>query len=158
MANVKPIPEGYYTITPHITVRDAAKAIEFYRNAFGAQDLGSHKSPDGKIMHAEIKIGNSIVMLNDEFPEMGGLSPLSVGGTSTSLHIYVEDADAAFERATKAGATVVMPLADMFWGDRYGVITDPFGHRWSLATHKQDLTSEEIEKASAQAFSNKSCS
>jgi len=142
----KAIPDGYHTITPHMTVRDAARAIEFYKQAFGAQEKGVMKGPDGKIMHAELRIGDSIVMLADEFPEFGSLSPQSTGGSGMGLHIYLEDVDSAFDRAVKAGAKVDMPVADMFWGDRYGKLSDPFGHKWSIATHKADLTEEEMEQ------------
>ena len=143
----KPIPEGYHSITPYMTVRDAARAIEFYKQAFGAHDRGVMKGPGGKIMHAELVIGDSIIMLADEFPEFGSLSPQSIGGSGMGLHIYVEDVDSAFDRAVHAGAKVEMPVADMFWGDRYGKLQDPFGHKWSIATHKADLSPAEIEKA-----------
>ncbi len=144
--SVKAIPEGYHTVTPYMTVRDAARAIEFYKQAFGAVEKGVMKGPDGKVMHAELRIGDSVVMLADEFPQFGSLSPQS-GGSGTGLHIYVEDADSAFDRAVKAGATVEMPISDMFWGDRYGKLVDPFGHKWSIATHKRDMSPEEIEEA-----------
>jgi PhnB protein len=143
---VKAIPDGYHTLTPHMTVRDAARAIEFYKQAFGAVERGVMKGPDGKIGHAELVIGDSIVMLADEFPEYGSLSPLSTGGSGMGLHIYVEDVDSAFDRAVKAGAKVDMPVSDMFWGDRYGKLADPFGHKWSIATHKADFTAEEMEQ------------
>ena len=147
----KPIPDGYHTLTPHLIVSDAAKAIDFYKKAFGAQEQGRFMSPDGKaVMHAEIKIGNSIVMLGNEFPP-SCLSPKARGGTSVSLYTYVENADASFERAVKAGCTVKMPMTDQFWGDRFGQVEDPFGHQWSLATHKQDLTHDQIA-ANAKAF------
>jgi PhnB protein len=142
----KPIPDGYHSITPYMTVRDAARAIEFYKKAFGATEKGVMKGPDGKVMHAELVIGDSIIMLGDEMPEYGSLSPLSTGGAGMGLHIYLEDVDTAFDRAVKAGATVEMPVADMFWGDRYGKLADPFGHKWSIGTHKADLTEEEMEK------------
>ena len=138
---VKAIPEGYHTLTPYMTVRDAARAIEFYKQAFGAVERGVMKGPDGKIMHAELRIGDSIVMLGDEFP------PQSIGGTGMGLHIYVEDVDSAFDRAIGAGATIEMPVSDMFWGDRYGKLLDPFGHKWSIATHTRDMSIEEIEEA-----------
>ena len=144
---VKAIPEGYHTLTPYMTVRDAARAIDFYKPAFGAVERGVMKGPDGKIMHAELRIGDSIVMLADEFPHFGSLSPQSIGGTGMGLHIYVEDVDSAFERAIGAGATVEMPVSDMFWGDRYGKLLDPFGHKWSIATHTRDMSMEEIEEA-----------
>src|SRR5437870_2833393 len=139
----KAIPEGYHTLTPHLVVRDGTRATEFYKQAFGAEIRGIHYGPDGKsVMHAEVKIGDSILMLSDEFPQMGVLSPQSRGGTSVTIHMYIEDADAAFNRAVSAGATVTMPLMDAFRGDRYGQVVDPFGHLWSLGTHTQDLASE----------------
>ena len=144
--SVPAIPKGYHTITPYMTVRDAARAIEFYKQAFGAKEKGVMKGPDGKVMHAELVIGDSIIMLADEFPEFGSLSPQSTGGSGTGLHIYIEDVDSAFDRAVKAGATVEMPVADMFWGDRYGKLRDPFGHKWSIGTHKADLSMEEMKK------------
>ena len=144
--SVQAIPKGYHTITPYMTVRDAARAIEFYKQAFGAKEKGVMKGPEGKIMHAELVIGDSIIMLADEFPEFGALSPQSTGGSGTGLHIYIEDVDSAFDRAVKAGATVEMPVADMFWGDRYGKLRDPFGHKWSIGTHKADLSVEEMKK------------
>jgi uncharacterized glyoxalase superfamily protein PhnB len=144
--SVQAIPKGYHTITPFMTVRDAARAIEFYKQAFGAKEKGVMKGPEGKIMHAELVIGDSIIMLADEFPEFGSLSPQSTGGSGTGLHIYIEDVDSAFDRAVKAGATVEMPVADMFWGDRYGKLRDPFGHKWSIGTHKADLSMEEMKK------------
>ncbi|MBI1747544.1 MAG: VOC family protein [Acidobacteria bacterium] len=154
---VKPIPEGYHTITPYIVVRDAARAIDFYKRAFGALELMRSLSPDGKsIMHAELKIGDSIFMLNDEFPAWKVLSPESLGGSSTTLYLYVADADATYNQAVAAGATVAMPIMDAFWGDRCGQIVDPFGHKWSVATHKLDLTPEEIHKAGAVAMAQMS--
>jgi PhnB protein len=144
---VKAIPEGYHTLTPYMTVRDAAGAIEFYKQAFGAVERGVMKGPDGKIMHAELRIGDSIVMLADEFPQFASLSPQSIGGTGMGLHIYVENVDSAFDRAIGAGATIEMPVSDMFWGDRYGKLLDPFGHKWSIATHTRDMSMEEIEEA-----------
>ena len=155
MPAVKPIPDGFHTITPHLVVKGAAKAIDFYKSAFGAEELGRHATPDGSIMHALLKIGDSMLMLNDEFPQMGAKGPNSIGGTSVTLNLYVQDADKSFQRAVTAGATVRMPIADMFWGDRYGIVQDPFGHAWSIATHKQDLTSAQIEKAAASAFAGK---
>ena len=150
---VKPIPDGYHTLTPFLTVRDASRAIDFYQQAFGAQVRGGvAKDPDGKVMHAELKIGDSIIMLSDEYPEFGSLSPQSGGSTSMGLHIYVDDVDHAFDRAVKAGAHVEMPVADQFWGDRYGRLKDPFGHKWSLATHKTDLAPEEMKRGMDEAF------
>ena len=148
----KPIPDGFHTITPQIIVSDGAKAIEFYKKALGAQENGRFMAPDGKtVMHAELKIGNSMLMLGSEHPPEC-LSPKSRGGTSVSLYLYVENADAAFERAVKAGCTVKMPLSDQFWGDRYGAVEDPFGHQWSIATHKQDLSEEQIASNAKAAF------
>jgi len=143
--SVKPIPDGYHSITPFLTVRDAARAIEFYKQAFGAVERGVMKGPDGKVMHAELKIGDSLIMLSDEFPEFGALSPESIGGSAMGLHIYVDGVDAAFDRAVKAGAHVEMPVMDQFWGDRYGKLTDPFGHKWSIATHTKDLSMDEMK-------------
>ena len=147
----KPIPDGFHTISPHLIVADAAKAIEFYGKAFGAKETEKFMRPDGKgVMHAQIKIGNSLLMLGSEFPP-SCLSPKSRGGTSVTLHVYVENADAAFDRAVKAGCTVKMPMSDQFWGDRYGQVEDPYGHIWAIATHKQDLTKDQIA-ANAKAF------
>ena len=143
---VKPIPDGYHTLTPYLTVRDAARAIDFYKQAFGAAERGVMKGPDGKVMHAELMIGDSIVMLADEFPEFGAVSPQAIGGSASGLHIYVKDVDKAFDQAVKAGGSVEMPVADMFWGDRYGKLKDPFGHKWSIATHTADLSMEEMDK------------
>jgi len=150
----KPIPDGFYTITPHIIVSDAAKAIEFYKKALGAQEMERFMTPDGKsVMHAQLKIGNSMLMLGNEFPPTC-LSPKSRGGTTVSLYLYLENADAAFDRAVKAGCSVKMPMTDQFWGDRYGQVEDPFGHQWSLATHKQDLTKEDIAESARKFFAN----
>ena len=143
----KPIPAGYHSVTPAIVVRDAAAAIDFYKKAFGAEEIDRMAGPDGSIMHAEIRIGDSILMLGEENEQWGTKSPLSLNGVHGSLHIYVEDADAAFNRALKAGATVRYPLEDAFWGDRYGKVTDPFGHEWGLATRVKDMTKADMEKA-----------
>ena len=155
MNATRPIPEGYHSVTPHLVVRNAAEAIEFYKRAFSAEELHRMPTPDGKfLMHAELKIGNSIVMLCDEFPGMERwVAPQSLNGTTVALHIWCEDVEAAFGQAVKAGAKVSMPLTDMFWGDRYGKLTDPFGHEWTMATHIQDLTPEEIAQAAEQYFS-----
>ena len=152
MADVKPIPEGFHTATPHLVVSDAAAAIDFYQKAFGAEEVSRMPGPEGKIMHAAIRIGDSPVMLNDEFPDMGTVGPKAIGGTAVTIHLYVKDADAVWDSATKAGAKVVVPIDDMFWGDRYGVIEDPFGHRWSIATHTQDLTPEQVMEGAQKAF------
>jgi PhnB protein len=143
---VQAIPHGYHTLTPYLTVRDAARAIEFYKKAFGAKERGVMKGPDGKVMHAELTIGDSILMLADEFPEFGALSPQATGASSSGLHIYLENVDAAFDQAVTAGAKVDMPVMDMFWGDRYGKLSDPFGHKWSIATHTADLSAEEMKR------------
>ncbi len=150
---VKPIPDGYHSVTPYIFVTGAAEAIEFYQKAFGAEEVLRMPYPDGaKLMHAEIRIGNSIVMLSDENPQMAALSPKSLGGASGSLMIYVEDVDSAFQRALDAGAQIKAPLMDMFWGDRFGQVTDPFGHSWALATHIEDLSPEEADRRAQQWF------
>ena len=146
------IPEGMHTVTPHLVIRGAAQAIEFYKQAFGAEELMRMTAPDGKsVIHAELRIGDSIIFLADESPGMGCRAPESLGGTTTTLNLYVDAVDAAFERAVKAGSKVTMPVADMFWGDRYGMLTDPFGHSWAMATHKEDLTTQEMEER-AKAF------
>ncbi len=150
--SVKPIPDGYHTLTPFLTVRDAERAIEFYKNAFGAESRGVMKGPDGKVMHAEIKIGDSVVMLSDEFPDFGSVSPQGLGGSPMGLHIYVDDVDSSFDRAVKAGAQVEMPVMDQFWGDRYGRLKDPFGHKWSIATHTKDLSMDEMKKGMDEAM------
>lgn len=153
-SKVKRVPEGFHTITPGLVVNGARKAIEFYKEAFGAEAISVKTSPDGtKVVHSEVKIGDSRIFVNDEFPEMGARGPQSIGGTPVSLNIYVEDADALFEKAVAAGATVLMPLVDQFWGDRWGMLTDPFGHIWSVASHVADLSQEEIDKASEEYFS-----
>lgn len=151
--SAKPIPEGYHTLTPFLIVRNAARAIEFYKQAFGAQERGVAKGPDGKVMHAELKIGDSVIMLSDEYPEFGSLSPQSVGGSPMGLHIYIENVDAAFDRAVKAGAQVEMPVMDQFWGDRYGKLKDPFGHKWSIATHVKDVSADEMKRSMDDAMS-----
>ncbi len=146
----KPIPDGYRTVTPYITVHGAAQAIDFYKRAFGAQEVERMTGPDGKsVMHAEIRIGDSVVMLSDESPQSGTRSPQALGGTTGSIFLYVPDVDAAFKRAIDAGAKPVMPPADMFWGDRFGKLVDPFGHHWGMATHKEDLSPEEIRRRGA---------
>jgi uncharacterized glyoxalase superfamily protein PhnB len=148
---VAPIPEGFHTLTPHLVVKGADQAIEFYQKALGAQLLGKHAGPGGKIIHALLQIGDSKLMLADEFPEFGSFGPQN-GGSATSVHIYVEDVDNAWQRAVDAGAKVKMPLMDQFWGDRYGQITDPFGHSWSLGSHIKDMSVQEMEQAQAEAF------
>lgn len=144
------LPAGYHTVTPAIIVRDAAAAIDFYQRAFGAQELNRMAGPDGKIMHAEIRIGDSLIMLGEENEQWGTKSPLLTNGNPGSLHIYVDDADASFKRALEAGATVRYPLEDAFWGDRYGKVTDPFGHEWGIATRVKDLTDAEMQRAAEE--------
>jgi PhnB protein len=146
-----PIPKGYHTVTPSLFVTGAAKAIDFYKKALGAEELMRFAGPDGKIMHAEIKVGDSIVMLADEMPEMGGRGPKTIGGTPVSFFVYGENVDAAWKRAVDGGAKELQPLADQFWGDRAGCLEDPFGHHWWLAQHIEDLTPEQIRK-NAEAF------
>jgi len=151
----KPIPPGHENIIPHLVCSPCADAIAFYKQAFGAVETSRAPGPDGRLMHAEIKIGSSIVFLVDDFPEYrGGKSgtATALGGTPMNLHLYVENCDAAIDRAVKAGAKVEMPPMDMFWGDRYGVIVDPFGHKWAFATHMKDLTPEEMQTAMNEAF------
>ncbi len=141
------VPKGYHTVTPSIIVRDGAKAIEFYKRAFGAKEESRMEGPGGSIMHAEVRIGDSIVMLSEENEQWGTKSPLSTNGNPGSLHIYVADADASFKQAVDAGATVAFPLEDAFWGDRYGKVRDPFGHEWGIATRVKDLSDEEMKQA-----------
>jgi PhnB protein len=140
-----------HTVTPHLVVRDAAKAIDFYKKAFGAQELMRMEGPGGKIGHAELKIGNSVIFLADEFPQGPCKAPQTVGTTTCTLNLYVEDVDKVYDTAVKAGAKTAMPLANMFWGDRYGQVSDPFGHVWGLATHVEEVSPEEMDKR-AQAF------
>lgn len=147
MSKVKAIPEGKRTVTPHIVCAGAAAAIEFYKKAFNASELWRLPAPNGKLMHACIQIGDSQIMLVDEMPEWNSIGPKALKGTPVTIHLYVEDADALAQQAAAAGATVVMPVAEMFWGDRYGVLEDPFGHRWSVATHVRDVTPEEMQQA-----------
>jgi PhnB protein len=147
---VKPIPEGYHTVTPYLAVDDAAEALEYYKRAFGAKERGRMEAPDGKIGHAEIQIGDSLVMLSDPFPQASTRTPKELGGTTASVFLYVEDVDGFVQRAIDAGATVSMEVADQFWGDRFGTITDPFGHSWSVATHIEDVPPDEMaERAKA---------
>jgi uncharacterized glyoxalase superfamily protein PhnB len=145
---VKPIPDGYHSVTPALTIKGASEAIEFYKKAFGAQELNRFPGPDGKsIMHAEIKIGDSSIMLCDEMPQMGCLSPKSTGGPSGSIYLYVQNSDDVFSKAVSAGAKPKMPMMDGFWGDRIGSIEDPFGHVWTIATRKIEMSMEEVKKA-----------
>jgi PhnB protein len=149
---VKPIPEGYHTVTPYLSVDDASAAIDFYKQAFGATERVRMPAPDGKIGHAELQIGDSLVMLSDPFPQSSTRPPKELGGTTSGLFLYVEDVDASFQQAVDAGATVAMAPEDMFWGDRFGSVLDPFGHHWSLATHKEDLSEKEIAERGQAAM------
>jgi PhnB protein len=145
-----PIPRGFHTVTPHLVIRGAAEAIEFYKKALGAQEIGRMQGPGGQIGHAELKIGDSIIFLADEFPGPGNSpkSPQTVGSCTTTIHLYVPDVDSAFKQAISAGGKETMPVTDMFWGDRFGMFTDPYGHTWGIATRTQDLSKQEVEEAS----------
>ena len=149
---VQAIPEGYHSITPYLVIRKAADAIDFYKKAFDAVELYRMAGPDGGIAHAEIRIGDSPIMICDENPQMGAQSPQALGGSPANLFLYVEDVDAAFRKAVGAGASATMPPEDMFWGDRYGKITDPYGHEWSMATHIEDLSPDELQERARAAF------
>ncbi len=149
---VSKIPKGFHSVTPSLVVRGAAQAIDFYKKALGAQELMRMAGPDGKIGHAELKIGDSIIFVTDESPQMGTKSPQTLGGNAGSLYLYVEDVDNAFRRAVDAGGKTTMPVSDMFWGDRFGSFVDPFGHSWGLSTHTQDLSEPEIEKRAADFY------
>ena len=150
MTDVSPIPEGFHSITPYLLIDGAAEAIEFYKEAFGAEETVRLPTPDGKLAHAEIRIGDSTIMLADAPPDKS--SPKKLGDTPVMLHLYVPDVDAVFAQAVKAGATVERPVSDQFYGDRNGDLIDPFGHRWGISTHKEDLTLEEIQERAAKMF------
>ena len=149
---VNPIPEGYHSLQIYLAVEDAAKAIDFYKEAFGAEETLRMPGPDGKVAHAELQIGDSKLMLSDPFPHSNVRPPSERGGATASIFMYVDDVDATFEQAQRAGATVVSELEDMFWGDRFGTVADPFGHSWAMATHKEDLSEEEIAERSKAAM------
>jgi len=151
MSQPKPIPEGMHTVTPHLICEGAAGAIDFYVRAFDAAELARLPGPDGRLMHAMVRIGDSTVMLVDAFPEWGSPGPQALKGSPVVLHLYVPDVDATVAQAVAAGAKVTMPVSDMFWGDRYGQLVDPYGHRWSVATHVRDLTPEQIQEAMRNA-------
>ena len=153
--SVKPVPEGYHTVTPYLVVNNAAEAIAFYKRAFGAKEIMRMDGPQGKISHAELRIGDSTMMLSDEMPDSGTKAPQSLGGTTAGIFLYVEDADRTFKQATSAGAEIETPLADMFWGDRFGRLRDPFGHSWSIATHKEDVAPEEMAKRAQKAMAER---
>jgi PhnB protein len=146
----QPVPEGYHTLTPYLSVDDATAAIDFYERAFGAKERGRMAGPDGMIAHAELEIGDSIVMLADPFPQFTTRPPKELGGTSVGVFLYVEDVDAVYKQAIDAGATSTMEPDDMFWGDRFGSVTDPFGHSWQIATHVEDVSPEEMAKRSEE--------
>jgi len=151
-SKVKPIPDGYRGATPYLTVKNAAAAIEFYKKAFGATELFRLGAPDGRIGHAEVKIGEAVIMLSDEYPDMNVLGPETIGGSPVTIHLYVENVDAMAKSAVEAGAKVERPVEDQFYGDRGGKFTDPFGHRWWLATHKEDVSPEEMKKRAAALY------
>jgi PhnB protein len=153
---VKPIPEGYHAATPYLAVDDAAEAIEYYKKAFGATERTRMETPDGKIGHAELEIGDSLVMLSDPFPQATTRSPKELGGTTASIFMYVEDVDAVAKQAVDTGATTVMEIADQFWGDRMGSVQDPFGHLWSIATHVEDVPPEEMAERAKAAMASMS--
>lgn len=154
----KPVPEGYHTVTPYLAVDDAARAIAYYVEAFGAKEIARMDAPGGKVGHAELEIGDSHIMLADPFPHSSTRPPRELGGTSASVFLYVEDVDAVVRQAVDAGATVTMEVADQFWGDRFGVITDPFGHVWSIATHIEDVAPEEMAERAKAAMAEMSSS
>lgn len=155
-SNVKAIPEGYHSITPFLVVKNCADAIEFYKKAFDAEERYRMNMPDGKVGHAELKIGDSVLMLADEFPEMKFLSPKSIGGSPVSMYVYVQDVDTMFNNAVTAGGIVLDGVKDQFWGDRHGRLEDPYGHLWSIATHKKDLSPDEMKRAAEAAFAEMS--
>ena len=152
---VKPIPDGHRTVTPYLAIKNAAKALAFYKEAFGASESYKLMMPDGRLGHAEIRLGDSIIMLADEFPEFGGKSPETLGGSPVSIHLYVEDVDAFFKRALAAGARERKPVMDQFYGDRSGELEDPFGHLWWVATHKEDVSPEEMQRRVQAMFAEK---
>jgi PhnB protein len=158
MSAIKPIPNGYHSITPYLAIRGASEAIDFYKQAFGAIEKTRLEGPNGNVGHAEIEIGDSVIMLADECPDMQFLSPAKYGGVSVSLHLYVEDCDAVFQRAVTAGANVDQPLSDKFYGDRSGSVIDPFGHRWYISSHKEDVPFEEIQRRAKAMLSEKPAS
>jgi len=152
---VKPIPDGYHTATPYLFIKGAARAIEFYKKAFGAKERLRLEMPGGTVGHAELEIGNSVIMMGDECPSMQAMSPESIGGSPVMVHLYVEDVDATFKRAVAEGAKVLQPVDDKFYGDRSGTISDPFGHLWGIATHTEDVPPDEINRRAAAMFKQK---
>ena len=152
---VKKVPDGHNTVSPYLIVSGAERALEFYKQAFGATELFRHRAPDGKIGHAEVRIGDTVIMVADEFPDFDAHGPKKFGGSPVSLHVYVEDVDAVAARATAAGATVKRPVADQFYGDRLGTFVDPFGHTWHLSTHIEDVSMEELDRRAKKAMAEK---
>ena len=150
-----PIPAGYHTVTPYLAIKNAVKALEFYKTTFGATETSKLMLPDGRLGHAEIRLGDSVIMLSDEFPEYGGKSPETLGGSPVSIHLYVEDVDVFFKRALAAGAKERKPITDQFYGDRSGQLEDPFGHLWWVATHREDVAPEELRKRVQAMFAGK---
>jgi PhnB protein len=153
----KPIPDGHEGLIPHLVCSPCTKALEFYKKAFGAEEVHRMPAPDGRLMHAAMKIDGYHIFLADDFPEYCGgkaNNPNALGGTPVTIHRYVEDCDSVIDRAVQAGASIIMPATDMFWGDRYGLVKDPFGHHWALATHIKDMTSEELIQAGKEAFAH----
>jgi PhnB protein len=155
MSTVKAIPAGHRTVTPYLAIKNAAKALEFYKKAFGATETYKLMMPDGRLGHAEIRLGDSMIMLSDEFPEYGGKAPDTLGGSPVSIHLYVEDVDAFFKKALAAGAKERKPVMDQFYGDRSGQLEDPFGHLWWVATHKEDIAQEELQNRVQAMFAGK---
>lgn len=156
MNEIEKIPKDYHSITPVLIVKNGDEAIEFYKNGFGVEERCRMKAPDGRVAHAELRLGDSVFMLSDEYPEMKCHSPKTIGGSPVSMYVYVDDVDSIFNKAISAGAKVLDPVKDQFWGDRHGRLEDPFGHLWSIATHKKDLSEEEMKKAAEAAFSQMS--
>jgi len=150
--STKPIPPGFHTVTPSLVVRNAAEAIDFYKKALGAEEIMRMPDPSGRISHAELKIGDSIIFLSDEFPNMPTTSPQTLGGCTGGFYLYVPDVDKSFQRAVDAGGKATMPVSDMFWGDRFGQFTDPFGHTWSISTHTKDLSPQEMEEGAKKFY------
>jgi PhnB protein len=155
MSSVKPIPTGHHTVTPYLAVKNGAQALEFYKKAFGATETTKLMMPDGRLGHAEFRLGDSLIMLSDEFPEHGGNAPQTLGGSPVSLHLYVENVDAFFQKAVAAGAKERKPVMDQFYGDRSGQLEDPYGHLWWVATHKEDVSTEEMQKRVQTMFASK---
>ncbi|HKQ37623.1 MAG TPA: VOC family protein [Verrucomicrobiae bacterium] len=151
--NAKTVPEGHHTVTPYLAIKNGVKALEFYKKAFGATEVQKLITPDGRLGHAEIRLGDSIIMMSDEFPEFGGKAPDTLGGSPVNIHLYVEDVDAFFKKAVAAGAKERKPVKDQFYGDRSGQLEDPFGHLWWVATHKEDVPPEEMQKRVQAMFS-----